>query len=168
MKDRVRLIWLLIGVIGLLMWWGIDRPQNLFDLQTNLKGLTFLFSYEWFSTQESIYSVDFANVVFLNLCKCATWLVVLLAIVSIGYEIRDTSKTRKVLKRNKRVIVRETKNNCVIEALSNTEFREHKITDVFQDVNQIVISCSDNSSDNTSFSFLNTEAMAEKTSRGRM
>ncbi|MGN7274989.1 hypothetical protein ACTHP5_19960 [Bacillus subtilis] len=100
MKDRVRLIWLLIGVIGLLMWWGIDRPQNLFDLQTNLKGLTFLFSYEWFSTQESIFSVDFANVVFLNLCKCATWLVVLLAIVSIGYEIRDTSKTRKVLKRN--------------------------------------------------------------------
>ncbi|MEC2297148.1 hypothetical protein [Bacillus subtilis] len=100
MKDRVQLIWLLIGVIGLLMWWGIDRPQNLFDLQTNLKGLTFLFSNEWFSTQESIFSVVFVNVVFLNLCKCATWIVVLLAIVSIGYEIRDTSKTRKVLKRN--------------------------------------------------------------------
>ncbi|MCY7883088.1 hypothetical protein MOD62_16005 [Bacillus spizizenii] len=94
MKDRVRLIGLLIGVVWLLIWWN-DRPQKLFDLQTNLKGLTFLFSNEWFSTQESIFSVDFANVVFLNLCKCATWLVVLLTIVSIGYEIRDISKTHE-------------------------------------------------------------------------
>lgn len=94
MKDRVRLISLLISVVWLLIW-GNDKPQKLFDLQTNLKGLTFLFSNEWFSTQESIFSVDFANVVFWNLCKCATWLIVLLAIVSIGYEIRDISKAHK-------------------------------------------------------------------------
>ncbi|MEK4688098.1 hypothetical protein NSQ76_20385 [Bacillus sp. FSL M8-0256] len=92
MNDRVRLIGLLIGTIWLLVWWGTDRPQHLFDLQTNLKGLTFLFSNEWFLTQESIFSLDFINVVFLNLCKCATWLVVLLSIVSIGYEFKYISK----------------------------------------------------------------------------
>ncbi|WFP05430.1 hypothetical protein [Bacillus velezensis] len=101
MNGRVRLIGLLIGTVVLLIWWRNDKPQNLFDLQTNLKGLAFLFSNEWFSTQESIFSLDFVNVVFLNISKCGSWLVVLLSIISIGYEFRSNSKTQeKLLKRS--------------------------------------------------------------------
>ncbi|MEK4448662.1 hypothetical protein N1I81_22770 [Bacillus sp. FSL M8-0052] len=60
--------------------WGMDLPQKFFNIETNFKGLRFLFSKEWASLEKDGI-VTFFTVVSFNTFKFISWTILFILLI---------------------------------------------------------------------------------------